>query len=1238
MVLRWAIDSQPTNPALVDLMELDKILQWNCNGIRSHHEELQDLLRDTDPDVVCLQELKLQANNYKMNSKYDSYLTIPPGANFSKGGVLIGIKTSFPHKRIPIRTTLQAVAIETMTLPIKSICSIYLPPATQIQRDDLVELFEQLPRPCVIAGDFNAHNHLWYDHSLDARGALVERLMVEFNLTCLNTDSPTFYRPSFLSSSIDLSLISSARALDFRWTTLNDQYGSDHFPILLKSKEDTPLQPETRYNFESADWDKFKQNSTVRQTIDSFASIEEAYEYITTLIIAASQQSIPTKKTHKKRRVTVPWWNKGCDLQKKICRTAFRRMKNNPSQNNIIAYRRRSAAKRRFFKMTRRASWKTYVSTLTSKTPTKYVWEKIKKINGKYIPKPQPVLKHQGNLIVDPMDVANILASHYAEVSSNNQIPCQAISLTDLSNNDEIFNVPFTQAELSSALNRTKDKSSPGEDNINNIMLKHLPDQTLDFLLELFNVIWVRGIIPLAWKTSVIVPIIKPGKPSNDPKSYRPISLTSCLCKLFEKMVNSRLMWWLEENNKISDKQFAFRKNFSTIEPIAQLTTEIMDQFNQSKPTTAVLFDIEKAYDTIDRNKIIQTMRNMGIAGNMLKFIHNYIHHRQIKVKIGCTLSAPKQTSAGVPQGGILSVTCFIAAINDILGVLPHSVGGYLYADDLIIYHSSKRPSSSARILQLAINRLSSWAENQGLKFSTSKTEAICFSKRIKRNEVLPHLTLQGSQISYKETVKYLGMTLDRHLNWSAHVKLLKAKASRSLNILRVVSSQGWGPDRAVLKRLYWAICKSKIDYGAPLYSSASSSILKTLDSVHNDALRICTGAFRSSPTESLYVESNSPPLELIRQEVDLRYLFKLKGSHKHQQSNLLNTEHDHHYQHGEGKKIPFGVRAREAEASLNLTATPIVSKKPALPPWQTRNIHVCHTGNALSKANSSAIQLAQEFYSHLHSHSTTYYVFTDGSKFSDRVGFASFFGHKTIKGSLPREASILTAELVAIEVALTEIETTSENEWTLFTDSESALKILKQYDPTHPIARSIINKINTTLEAKQITFCKVPSHVGVSGNEKADTAAKEGSTLAPHYTHNIPLSDFFPIFRRHRNLKWQEAWNNSSSKLHTVKPTIKEWPAHPLTRANDVKITRLRIGHTRLTHGHYMSMTRPPECDLCIGTILTVKHILIDCPKHRQIRQKHGIPNTLEGALGVDSDPAKIVDFLAEANILNAI
>ena len=206
-------------------------------------------------------------------------------------------------------------------------------------------------------------------------------------------------------------------------------------------------------------------------------------------------------------------------------------------------------------------------------------------------------------------------------------------------------------------------------------MLRHLPAVALEALLAVFNSLWESGVLPDAWREATIIPILKPGKSGLDPLHYRPISLTSSLCKLMEKMVNARLNWFLEHHNVLANAQCGFRKHRSAVDHILALDTEARACFSQKKHLGAVFFDIEAAYDTVLRHGILLKLHNYGVRGRMGAFLQSFLSHRHFRVRVGGHLSNSFPQENGIPQGGVLSVALFAVMINDIGDELPTAVG-----------------------------------------------------------------------------------------------------------------------------------------------------------------------------------------------------------------------------------------------------------------------------------------------------------------------------------------------------------------------------------------------------------------------------------------------------------------------------------------------------------------------------------------------------------------------------------
>ena len=181
--------------------------------------------------------------------------------------------------------------------------------------------------------------------------------------------------------------------------------------------------------------------------------------------------------------------------------------------------------------------------------------------------------------------------------------------------------------ELTDAISKSCD-TAVGPDYVYYQMLKHLPDDALLTLLNILN-IWASGKLPTSWCTSTAIPVPKPGKDTSDPSNYRPVALTSCICKVMERMINSRLVWYLERNKLISPMQCGFRKQRSTTDHLVRLESFVREAFVQRQHAVGVFFDLEKAYESTWKFGIMRDLHNAGLRGRLPLFIESFLKNRQ---------------------------------------------------------------------------------------------------------------------------------------------------------------------------------------------------------------------------------------------------------------------------------------------------------------------------------------------------------------------------------------------------------------------------------------------------------------------------------------------------------------------------------------------------------------------------------------------------------------------------------
>ena len=228
--------------------------------------------------------------------------------------------------------------------------------------------------------------------------------------------------------------------------------------------------------------------------------------------------------------------------------------------------------------------------------------------------------------------------------------------------------------------------------------------------------------------------------------------------------------------------------------------------------------------------------------------------------------------------------------------------------------------------------------------------------------------------------------------------------------------------------------------------------------------------------------------------------------------------------------------------------------------------------------------------------------VYTDGSRDGNAVACATVFPSNTvISMRLPGSASVFTAEVWALE----KIKDSIASKYIVFTDSLSYLQALHHMKLEHPlIGMGIRKSVVLNIAQNVIVFCWVPSHTGIKGNEKADSAAKSALGLPPAKV-GVPYSDFKHLISQYIFSTWQDDWNGAvMNKFHSVKPVLGDWQSsYRRCSKNEVILCRARIGHTHLTHSYILRKDPPPLCEHC-QCILTVRHILVECnhfPRERK-------------------------------------
>ena len=219
-------------------------------------------------------------------------------------------------------------------------------------------------------------------------------------------------------------------------------------------------------------------------------------------------------------------------------------------------------------------------------------------------------------------------------------------------------------------------------------------------------------------REALVILIPKLGKDASDPAKYRPIALSSCLCKILERMVNDRLVWLLEKNNLIVDVQSGFRCQRGTIDHLVRFETFVREAFINRQHVESVFFYLESAHDTTWKYGILKDLHDFGLPGRFPLFISAFLDKRFFRVRVGTTVPDAREQEMGVPQGCNFSVTLFSVKINSIVKAICTGVDCSLYVDNIVICFRSRNMNIIKRKLQQCLNKLQIWSDENCFKFS----------------------------------------------------------------------------------------------------------------------------------------------------------------------------------------------------------------------------------------------------------------------------------------------------------------------------------------------------------------------------------------------------------------------------------------------------------------------------------------------------------------------------------------
>lgn len=573
---------------------------------------------------------------------------------------------------------------------------------------------------------------------------------------------------------------------------------------------------------------------------------------------------IPTKKLPTNQRP--PWMTKTISnlIKRKAKSHSAWKASNSPTDHQTYHNLR---------KITKRAIRKAQSSHLNEvvnklESNPKPFWQFIKskrKDSGSI-----PTLRTADSVADTSKDKADILNKQFASVFTKenlNNIPFTSSStppsISDLTiNNNGIL-------KLLCSLNISK---ASGPDLLPARVLKETAREISPILTFIFSKSYSTGSCPHDWKDANICPVYKKG-PKHTPSNYRPVSLTSICCKIFEHILHSHISTHLQTHNILLPNQHGFRRNHSCETQLILTINDLTHTLNKLRGITIDMgiLDFSKAFDTVPHERLLSKCHRIGVRGKTLMWLRSFLVGRRQRVLVNGSSSTWQEVISGVPQGTVLGPLLFLIYINDISHNLTPGTVTRLFADDCVIYRPIRSPVDR-QILQSDIDTLQRWAETWQMCFNPKKCNIMHISTR---RTCHPHpYFMAGIELESVKEHRYLGVTLTSSLSWNAHVDAQCSKASGLLGLLRRNLAKCSTLSKTTA---YQALVRPHLEYSASAWDPHSIRNIQKLEQVQRQAARFIFNSY--SPYQSvttLLATLNWQPLQVRRQHARLTTFYRL--------------------------------------------------------------------------------------------------------------------------------------------------------------------------------------------------------------------------------------------------------------------------------------------------------------------------------------------------------------------------